>query len=112
MTRIEAIIQPWALEEVKRILAHEWVAGMTMAEVKGYGRQRGHGLVYRGGEYGSEMRPKLRVEIVVPTPLVPRLVDDLCRFLRKGEIGDGKLFVYPVDEVIRIRTGERGEGAL
>ena len=112
MTRIEAIIQPWALEEVKKALTHEWIAGLTVCEVKGCGRQRGHELVYRGGEYGSAMRPKLKVEIVVPSPLVPRLLEDLTRWLRTGEIGDGKLFVSPVDEVIRIRTGERGEGAL
>jgi len=112
MTRIEAIVRPSAIEELSSLLSHPWIAGITVTEVKGVGRQRGHREIYRGVEYQVELRPKLKIEVVVPAPLVPRIVDDLTRLLRTGRIGDGKIFVEPVDEVIRIRTGERGEGAL
>jgi nitrogen regulatory protein P-II 1 len=112
MTRIEAIIRPWKLEEVKQALDHPWVTGLTVSEVKGHGRQRGHPVIFRGSEYEVDVVPKLKIEVVVPTPLVPRILADLERSLRTGQIGDGKLFVTPVDEAIRIRTGERGEEAL
>jgi nitrogen regulatory protein P-II 1 len=112
MTKIEAIVRPSQLEEVKRALDHAWIAGITVTEVKGYGRQRGHAEAYRGAEYRIDMNPKLKVEIVVPDPLVPRIVHDLEHALRTGRIGDGKVVVIPVDEVVRVRTGERGEGAL
>jgi nitrogen regulatory protein P-II 1 len=112
MTKIEAIVRPWKLDEVKRVLDHPWVTGITVSEVKGFGRQKGHSVVFRGSEYALDMNPKLKIELVVPDPLVPRILDDLERSLRTGKIGDGKLFVTRLDEAIRIRTGERGEGAL
>ncbi|MFL5303209.1 MAG: P-II family nitrogen regulator [Anaeromyxobacteraceae bacterium] len=112
MTKIEAIVRPSKLDEVKRALNHAWISGITVTEVKGYGRQKGHTEVYRGAEYQIDMKPKLKIEIVVPDPLVPRIVHDLERALRSGRIGDGKVFVVRVDEVVRVRTGERGEDAL
>jgi len=112
MTKIEVVVRPWKLDEVKQALAHPWVTGMTVSEVKGYGRQRGHNVVFRGSEYVVDMNPKLKIEFVVPDPLVPRILDDLERSLKTGKIGDGKAFVTRVDEAIRVRTGERGEDAL
>jgi len=112
MTRLEVIVRPSALEKVRELLAHPWIAGITVTEVKGHGRQRGHVEIYRGAEYQVELVPKLKVEIVLPAPLVPRIVEDLSRLLHTGRIGDGKLFVVPVDDAMRIRTGERGEEAL
>jgi nitrogen regulatory protein P-II 1 len=112
MTRLEAIVRPSALDKLRELLAHPWIAGITVSEVKGCGRQRGHVEVYRGAEYSVDLVPKLKVELVVPEPLVPRIVEDLTRLLRTGRIGDGKLFVTPVDDAVRIRTGERGEEAL
>lgn len=112
MTKIEAIVRPSALEDLRELLSHPWIAGLTISEVKGIGRQRGHVEIYRGAEYVVELRPKLRLELVVPTPLAPRVCEDLARLLRTGRIGDGKVFLAPVDEAVRIRTGERGEGAL
>jgi nitrogen regulatory protein P-II 1 len=109
--KIEAIVGPSRLEEVKRVLAHQWIAGLTVTEVKG---SSGGGLVerYRGVERQAELTPLLRIEIVVPAPLLPRLLHDLTRWLRTGREDDGMLIVGPVDEAIRVRTGERGEGAL
>jgi len=112
MKKVTAIIRPSGLEEAKAALTHVWVSGITVAEVKGYGRQKGHAEVYRGAEYAVETVSKLLLEVVVPDPLVPRIVDELERALRTGRIGDGKNFVTPVEEVVRIRTDERGEGAL
>jgi nitrogen regulatory protein P-II 1 len=111
--KIEAIIRPSKLEEVKRTaLSHPWITGLIVSEVKGSGRQRGHPEIYRGSEYAADSVPKLKVEIVVPDPLVPRVLHELQHGLATGKIGDGKLFVTPVEEVVRIRTGERGEDAL
>src|SRR5919198_3103031 len=107
MTKIEAIIRPSKLDEVKKALKHEWIAGLTVSEVKGYGRQKGHTEVYRGAEYVVDMVPKLKIEIVVPDPLVPRVLHDLERWLKTGKIGDGKIFAIPIDDAVRIRTGER-----
>lgn len=112
MLKIEAIIRPSSLDKVIKALDHEWVSGITVSEVKGHGRQKGHAELYRGAEYAVDLKPKLKLELVVPTPLAPRLLHDLEHCLRTGRIGDGKLIVGPIDEVIRIRTGERGEGAL
>jgi nitrogen regulatory protein P-II 1 len=112
MTKIEVVVRPWSLDEVKRALDHPWVTGITVSEVKGLGRQKGHEVVFRGAEYTLDLNPKLKVEIVVPDPLVPRLLDGLERSLRTGKIGDGKAFVTRIDEAVRVRTGERGEGAL
>ncbi len=113
MTRIEAIIPPSKLEQLCATLsAHPWISGLTVGEVKGFGRSRGHAAVYRGAEYVVDFVPKVKVEIVVPDPLVPRIVDDIERCVRTGRIGDGKIFVTRIDEAIRVRTGERGEDAL
>jgi nitrogen regulatory protein P-II 1 len=112
MTKIEAIVRPSKLDEVKRALDHAWIAGITVSEVKGYGRQKGHTELFRGVEYQIDMNPKLKVEIVVPDPLVPRVVHELERSLRTGKIGDGKVFVARIDDAVRVRTGERGEDAL
>ena len=112
MKKIEAIVRPSKLDEVKKALSHPWIAGLTVTEVKGYGRQKGHTEIYRGAEYVIDMVPKLKIEIVVPDPLVPSLIEDLVRWARTGRIGDGKIFVLQVDGAVRIRTGERGEDAL
>ncbi len=112
MTKIEAIVRPSKLDEVRRALEGAWIAGMTVSEVKGCGRQKGHAEQYRGAEYDVDLNPKLKIEVVVPDPLVPRVVHDLERALRTGKIGDGKLFVGRLDEAVRVRTGERGESAL
>jgi nitrogen regulatory protein P-II 1 len=112
VTKIEAVIQPSKLETLKNAFAAWGVEGLTVTEVKGCGRQRGHGDVYRGAEYSIDFRPKLKVEVVVPTSLVPRLLDVLRKSVGTGRIGDGKVFVVPVDEAIRVRTGERGDDVL
>jgi nitrogen regulatory protein P-II 1 len=112
VTKIEALIQPSRLETLKNALAAWGVDGLTVTEVKGYGRQKGHGEVYRGAEYALDFRPKLKVEMVVPTTLVPRLVDVVRQAVGTGRIGDGKMFVVHVDEAVRVRTGERGEEVL
>jgi nitrogen regulatory protein P-II 1 len=112
LTRIEAIIQPSRLETLKNALAAWGVTGLTVTEVKGFGRQRGHGEVYRGAEYAVDFRPKLKVEVVVPSTLVPRLLDVIQKSVGTGRIGDGKVFVTGVDEAIRVRTGERGDDIL
>ncbi len=112
MTKIEAIIPPSRLETRKNAVATWGVEGLTVTEVKGYGRQRGHGEVYRGAEYAIDFRPKLKVEIVVPSSLVPRLLDVVRRAVGTGRIGDGKIFVTPVDDAVRVRTGEHGDDIL
>ncbi len=113
MKRIEVIIQPSKLDEVRDALARiAWIAGLTVGEVKGFGRQRGQAALHRGAEYAIEFVSKLRVEVVVPDPLVPRVLHELERCLRTGQVGDGKAFVGPVDDAVRIRTGDRGEDAL
>jgi len=112
LTRIEAIIQPSRLETLKNALASWGVTGLTVTEVRGYGRQKGHGEVYRGAEYSIDFRPKLKVEVVVRSSLVPRLLDVIQKSVGTGRIGDGKVFVSPVEEAIRVRTGERGDDVL
>jgi nitrogen regulatory protein P-II 1 len=112
LTKIEAVVRPSALESVRKALRHAWIAGMTVSEVKGHGRQKGHIEIYRGAEYRIDLLPKLKIEVVVPDPLVPRILHELERALRTGKIGDGKLFASHVDEAVRVRTGERGESAL
>lgn len=111
MKKIVAVIQPSKLDEVKKALS-AWVTGLSVGEAKGFARQKGHDALYRGAEYTVDFQPKVRLELVVPTPLVPRAVDVIERAARTGRIGDGKIFVLPVDEAVRIRTGERGEDAL
>ena len=112
MKKIEAIIKPFKLDEVKEALTELGVQGMTVTEVKGFGRQKGHKEVYRGAEYVVEFVPKVKIEVVVADALVQRAVDTIVRLAKTGTIGDGKIFVTPIGEAIRIRTGETGDGAL
>jgi nitrogen regulatory protein P-II 1 len=112
MKKIEAIIKPFKLDEVKDALADVGVVGLTVTEVKGFGRQKGHTELYRGAEYVVDFLPKVKIEIVLTDDLVPKAIDAIERAARTGRIGDGKIFISPIDEVIRIRTGERGEPAL
>jgi nitrogen regulatory protein P-II 1 len=110
--KVEAIIKPFKLDEVKQALSEVGIAGLTATEVKGFGRQKGHTELYRGAEYVVDFLPKVKVEVVVSDALVTKVVEVIERAAKTGRIGDGKIFVVPVDEVIRIRTGERGEDAL
>jgi nitrogen regulatory protein P-II 1 len=112
MKSVEAIIKPFKLDEVKAALNAVGIQGMTVSEVRGFGRQKGHTEVYRGAEYVVELVPKIKIEVVVPDQAVPRVVETLAKAAKTGKIGDGKIFVLPVEEVVRIRTGERGEGTL
>jgi nitrogen regulatory protein P-II 1 len=112
MKLIVAIIKPFKLEEVKEALAEIAVQGMTVTEVKGFGRQKGHTEVYRGSEYTVDFLPKVKIEIVVPDEIVAKVVAAVVKSAKTGKIGDGKVFVLPVAEAVRIRTDERGEIAL
>lgn len=112
MKKIEAIIKPFKLDEVKEGLAEIGIQGMTVSEVKGFGRTGGKQEVYRGSAYVVDFVPKVKVEVIVPDAIIRQVIDAITAAARTGRIGDGKIFVYPVDEVIRIRTGETGEGAL
>ena len=112
MKKVEAIIKPFKLDEVKEALSEVGVQGLTVSEVKGFGRQKGHTEVYRGAEYVVDFLPKIKIEVVVHDDVVTRVVDAVEKAAKTGRIGDGKIFVLPVDEVIRIRTGEHGEGAI
>ncbi len=112
MMKIEAIIKPFKLDEVKDALGEIGVQGMTVTEVKGFGRQKGHTELYRGAEYVVDFLPKLKIEVVVPDELVEKVTLALSDAARTGKIGDGKIFVLPVEEAIRIRTGESGDDAL
>jgi nitrogen regulatory protein P-II 1 len=112
MKKIEAIIKPFKLEDVKDALSQVGVRGMTVDEVKGFGRQRGHKEIYRGAEYEVDFVPKVRLEIVVDDEMAPLVIDTISKTARTGKIGDGKIFVSTVEEVVRIRTGERGADAL
>jgi nitrogen regulatory protein PII len=111
MKFIIAIIKPFKLEEVKAALAEVGVEGMTVTEVKGFGRQKGHTEIYRGSEYTVDFLPKVKVEIAIADELVSKAIDAIVNAAKTGKIGDGKVFVVPLDEVVRIRTGERGEAA-
>jgi nitrogen regulatory protein P-II 1 len=110
--KVEAIIKPFKLDEVKQALSEIGIAGLTATEVKGFGRQKGHTELYRGAEYVVDFHPKVKVEVVVSDALATKVVEAIERAAKTGRIGDGKIFVVPVEEVIRIRTGERGEDAL
>jgi nitrogen regulatory protein P-II 1 len=110
--KVEAIIKPFKLDEVKQALSEVGIAGLTATEVKGFGRQKGHTELYRGAEYVVDFLPKVKVEVVVSDSMVGKVVEVIERAAKTGRIGDGKIFVVNVDEVIRIRTGERGEDAL
>ncbi len=112
MKKIEAIIKPFRLDEVKNALQEIGVSGMTVTEVKGFGRQKGHTEIYRGAEYVVDFVPKLKMEMTVAADTVPAVVEKILTSARTGKIGDGKIFVYDVEEVVRIRTGERGREAL
>ena len=112
MKKIEAIIQPFKLEDVKEALKHAGVDWMTITEVRGHGRQKGHKEVYRGQEYNVDLLPKVKVEIVVPDSRLEETLKTLTDAARTGKLGDGKIFVTAVDEAIRIRNNDRGEGAL
>jgi nitrogen regulatory protein P-II 1 len=112
MRKIEAIIKPFKLDEVKEALHGIGIQGMTVTEVKGFGRQKGHTELYRGAEYVVDFLPKIKIEIAVGDDLVSKVVDAIVQAANTGRIGDGKIFVTPMEEVIRIRTGERGPDAL
>ncbi len=112
MKFIKAVIKPFKLEEVKEALAEIGIEGMTVTEVKGFGRQKGHSEIYRGSEYTVELLPKIVVDICVPDDMASKTVDTIVKSAYTGKIGDGKIFVMPVDEAVRIRTNERGEYAL
>ncbi|MCI4626997.1 MAG: P-II family nitrogen regulator [Candidatus Magnetoovum sp. WYHC-5] len=112
MKKIEAIIKPFKLDEVKDALHKIGVQGMTMVEVKGFGRQKGHTELYRGAEYVIDFIPKIKIELVVAESILDKAIETIENTARTGKIGDGKIFVYNVEETVRIRTGERGEVAL
>ena len=112
MKKIEAIIKPFKLDDVKEALAKVGVKGMTVSEVKGFGRQRGHKEIYRGAEYQVDFVPKIKIEAIVESSMAGEAVKAIQETAMTGQIGDGKIFLMPVDEAIRIRTGESGEGAI
>lgn len=112
MKKVEAIIKPFKLEDVKEAIAREGIQGLTVSEVKGFGRQKGHKELYRGAEYIVEFLPKVKLEIVVSDDRVESVVKAIINSASTGRIGDGKIFVLPVDEAIRIRTGETGDACL
>jgi nitrogen regulatory protein P-II 1 len=112
MKKIEAVIKPFKLDEVKDALNEIGIQGMTVTEVKGFGRQKGHTELYRGAEYVVDFIPKIKIEIVTSDTLAPKVVDTIEKSAKTGKIGDGKIFVSAIEEVIRIRTGERGESAV
>ena len=112
MKKIEAIVKPFKLEDVKNALTKIGIQGMTVTEVKGFGRQRGHTEVYRGAEYKIDFLPKVKIELIVIDELVTSVIETIERSAKTGKIGDGKIFLSPVEEIIRIRTGERGRDAI
>jgi nitrogen regulatory protein PII len=112
MKKIEAIIKPFKLEEVKDALGEIGIEGMTVSEVKGFGRQKGHTEIYRGSEYTVDFLPKIKLEVVVTDELLDQAVATILKSARTGKIGDGKVFVSPIEEAVRIRTEEKGEAAV
>ena len=112
MKKIEAIIKPFKLDEVREALSEIGVSGLTVTEVKGFGRQKGHTELYRGAEYVVDFLPKVKIEIVVPDASVDTAIDAIVKAARTGKIGDGKIFVMPVEQIVRIRTGETNESAI
>ena len=112
MKKIEAIIKPFKMEDVKEALAEVGIEGMTVSEVKGFGRQKGHTEIYRGSEYTVDFLPKVKIEVVVSDSMVNKAVEAISTAAKTGKIGDGKVFVSPVEEAIRIRTDETGEKAV
>jgi len=112
LKKIEAIIKPFKLEEVKEVLTEAGIEGMTVTEVKGFGRQKGHTEIYRGSEYTVDFLPKVKLEIILGSSLVDKAVSAIIKGAKTGKIGDGKIFVLPVDEAVRIRTEDKGEKAI
>ena len=112
MKKIEAVIKPFKLDEVREALSELGVSGLTVTEVKGFGRQKGHTELYRGAEYVVDFLPKVKVDVVVGDALVDKAIDAIVKAARTGKIGDGKIFVFDVPQVVRIRTGETGEEAV
>ena len=112
MKKIEAIVRPFKIEEIKTALIEEGIKGLTITEVRGYGRQKGHKETYRGSEYQIEFVPKMKIEVVVPDRQAERVVSIILENARTGQVGDGKIFIYDVQDAIRIRTEESGEDAL
>jgi nitrogen regulatory protein PII len=112
MKKVEAIIRPHLLDAVRNALQEAGVVGMTVSEVQGYGRQKGHTETYRGTEYQIEFVPKIKVEVIIPDEIEETVIDAIIKTAKTGKFGDGKIFVVPLSDVLRIRTGERGETAL
>jgi nitrogen regulatory protein P-II 1 len=112
MKKVEAVIKPFKLDDVKEALTQLGVFGMTVTEVRGFGRQKGHTELYRGSEYTIDFLPKVKIEVVVPNDLVDKVVSAIASAAKTGSIGDGKVFVLPIGEAVRIRTGEKGESAI
>lgn len=112
MKKIEAIIRPYKLEDVKEALEEIGISGITISDVKGYGRQKGHTELYRGAEYTVDFIPKIKIEIIIKDEILEDVIKIITNYSKTNRIGDGKIFVYNVEEVIRIRTGERGEEAV
>jgi len=112
MKKIEAVIRPFRIDDVREALAEIGVKGMTLTEVKGYGRQKGHTELYRGSEYQIDFLPKIKLEVVVPDRLADKVVDTILKAAKTGQVGDGKIFITNVEDVVRVRTGESGEDAL
>ena len=112
MKKIEAIVKPFKLDDVKEALNEIGIQGMTISEVKGYGRQKGHKEIYRGAEYVVDFIPKVKIEIIVDSDRADKVVETIAKAANTGKIGDGKIFVFAVEEVIRVRTGEKGKDAI
>jgi nitrogen regulatory protein P-II 1 len=112
MKKIEAIIRPFRIDDVREALAEIGVKGMTLTEVKGYGRQKGHTELYRGSEYQIDFLPKIKLEVVVPDRMEDQVVEAILKTARTGQVGDGKIFIFNVEDAVRVRTGEAGESAL
>ncbi len=112
MKKIEAIVKPFKLDDVREALTELGITGMTVTEVKGFGRQKGHTEVYRGAEYAVDFLPKIKIEMVLPDDQVERAIEVIVETARSGKVGDGKIFVLPVEDAIRIRTGERSDAAV
>ena len=112
MKKIEAVIKPFKLDEVREALSDVGITGLTVSEVKGFGRQKGHTELYRGAEYAVDFLPKIKIEIVVGEAVVEQAIEAIVKAARTGKIGDGKIFVTPVEQVVRIRTGELNEDAI
>lgn len=112
MKKVEAIIRPFRIDDVREALGELGVKGMTLTEVKGYGRQKGHTELYRGSEYQIDFLPKIKIEVVVSDRLADKVVDTIVNAAKTGQVGDGKIFIYNVEDAVRVRTGESGEDAL